>query len=325
MKRRASEEFNISFLDVICCGFGAIILLLIITKTVAPQLVEVSAISLKSRIDDMQKQIFELRGETQILNRDLNAKHEQLSRFNERLAILQGELDTLKGKYQASSIAQSSNSAIISKLAVAKQNLTEEMKRLQNQQTAKNNLIGGIPVDSEYIIFVIDTSGSMFNFAWPRMLKEFESVLKIHPRVKGIQIMNDMGNYMFSRYQGKWIPDTPGRRKIIMDRLRTWNVISNSSPVEGINRAIRNFYAPGIYVFGDEFSGESIAKIVDTVDKINRENSAGKRLVRIHAVGFPVQFLNQPHLQITGIRFATLMRELTFKNGGSFVGLNDFR
>lgn len=329
MKRRASEEFNISFLDVICCGFGAIILLLIITKTVAPQLVEVSAISLKSRIDDMQKQIFELRGETQILNRDLNAKHEQLSRFNERLAILQGELDTLKGKYQASSIAQSSNSAIISKLAVAKQNLTEEMKRLQNQQTAKNNLIGGIPVDSEYIIFVIDTSGSMFNFAWPRMLKEFESVLKIHPRVKGIQIMNDMGNYMFSRYQGKWIPDTPGRRKIIMDRLRTWNVFSNSSPVEGINRAIRNFYAPdkkiSIYVFGDEFSGESIANIVDTVDKINRENSAGKRLVRIHAVGFPVQFLNQPHLQITGIRFATLMRELTFKNGGSFVGLNDFR
>ena len=329
MKRRASEEFNISFLDVICCGFGAIILLLIITKTVAPQLVEVSAISLKSRIDDMQKQIFELRGETQILNRDLNAKHEQLSRFNERLAILQGELDTLNGKYQASSIAQSSNSAIISKLAVAKQNLTEEMKRLQNQQTAKNNLIGGIPVDSEYIIFVIDTSGSMFNFAWPRMLKEFESVLKIHPRVKGIQIMNDMGNYMFSRYQGKWIPDTPGRRKIIMDRLRTWNVFSNSSPVEGINRAIRNFYAPdkkiSIYVFGDEFSGESIANVVDTVDKINRENSAGKRLVRIHAVGFPVQFLNQPHLQITGIRFATLMRELTFKNGGSFVGLNDFR
>jgi hypothetical protein len=329
MKRRASEEFNISFLDVICCGFGAIILLLIITKTVAPQLVEVSAISLKSRIDDMQKKIFELRGETQILNRDLNAKHEQLSRFNERLAILQGEFDTLKGKYQATSIAQSSNSAIISQLAVAKQNLTEEMKRLQNQQTAKNNLIGGIPVDSEYIIFVIDTSGSMFNFAWPRMLKEFESVLKIHPKVKGIQIMNDMGNYMFSRYQGKWIPDTPGRRKIIMDRLRTWNVFSNSSPVEGINRAIRNFYAPdkkiSIYVFGDEFSGESIASVVDTVDKINRENSAGKRLVRIHAVGFPVQFLNQPHLQITGIRFATLMRELTFKNGGSFVGLNDFR
>lgn len=329
MKRRAAEEFNISFLDVICCGFGAIILLLMITKTVAPQLIEVSAISLQSRIEDMQKQIFELRGETQILNRDLNARQEQLSHFNERIAILQGELDTLNAKYEASSIAHSANTETITELAIARQKLTEEMKRLLNQQTSKNNLIGGIPVDSEYIIFIIDTSGSMFNYAWPRMLKEFNAVLKIHPSVKGVQVLNDMGNYMFSRYRGKWIPDTPGRRKIIIDRLRTWNVFSNSSPAEGITRAIRSFYEPGkkisVYVFGDEFSGESITSVVDAIDKINREDSAGKRMVRIHAVGFPVQFFNQPHLQITGIRFATLMRELTFRNGGSFVGLNDFR
>ena len=39
----------------------------------------------------------------------------------------------------------------------------------------------------------------------------------------------------------------------------------------------------------------------------------------------PVQFARQPHLQTTGIRFATLMRELTHRNGGTFVGLNDFR
>jgi hypothetical protein len=30
-------------------------------------------------------------------------------------------------------------------------------------------------------------------------------------------------------------------------------------------------------------------------------------------------------LQTTGIRFATLMRELTHRNGGTFVGLNDYR
>ena len=30
--RRSAEEFSLSFLDVICCGFGAIILLLMITK-----------------------------------------------------------------------------------------------------------------------------------------------------------------------------------------------------------------------------------------------------------------------------------------------------
>jgi hypothetical protein len=33
-------EFSLSFLDVICCGFGAVILLLMITKTVQPQVIE---------------------------------------------------------------------------------------------------------------------------------------------------------------------------------------------------------------------------------------------------------------------------------------------
>jgi len=31
-RKRAPEDINLSFLDVICCGFGAIILLLMITK-----------------------------------------------------------------------------------------------------------------------------------------------------------------------------------------------------------------------------------------------------------------------------------------------------
>ncbi|MCB1733184.1 MAG: VWA domain-containing protein, partial [Halieaceae bacterium] len=62
-----------------------------------------------------------------------------------------------------------------------------------------------------------------------------------------------------------------------------------------------------------------------TVDRINRTDNQGNRLVRINAVGFPVQFIRAPHLQATGIRFATLMRELTYRNGGTFVGLNDFR
>ena len=37
-RRRPIEEFSMSFLDVISCGFGAVILLLMITKTVEPVL-----------------------------------------------------------------------------------------------------------------------------------------------------------------------------------------------------------------------------------------------------------------------------------------------
>ena len=329
-KRRGPEEFSLSFLDVICCGFGAVILLLIITKTVQPQIIEASAVNLEGLVADLQQQVFEIRGESRILNRDLNAKHEQLSEYEKKIAILRGQMANAKSRYDSIQLETNSNDVITQQLAVARQSLTAEMKRLLgSQHLSKNNLIGGIPVDSEYIIFVIDTSGSMFSYSWERMIAELEDTLSIYPEVKGIQIMNDMGNYMFSRYRGQWIPDTEGRRKIIVQNLRNWNVFSNSSPVEGITQAIRTFYDPNkkisIYVFGDEFTGDSIAQVVDTVDRINQEDANGNRRVRIHGVGFPVQFIRAPHLQTTGIRFATLMRELAYRNGGTFVGLNDFR
>ncbi len=328
-KRRETAEFSLSFLDVICCGFGAVILLLMITKTVEPQIIEASTVNLEGLVADLQQQVFEIRGETRILNRDLNARREQLSEYEERIAILRGLLASTRSRYDALQVETNTNSVITEQLAIARQSLTEEMKRLLDGMEVSNNLIGGIPVDSEYIIFVIDTSGSMFSYAWDRMLQEIESTLNIYPNVKGIQIMNDMGNYMFSRYRGQWIPDTDGRRRVIMQNLRNWNVFSNSSPVEGITAAIRTFYDPqkkiSIYVFGDEFTGQSIAEVVDTVERINREAADGEQLVRIHGVGFPVQFIRAPNLQGTGIRFATLMRELTYRNGGTFVGLNDFR
>ncbi|UZP74000.1 VWA domain-containing protein [Candidatus Paraluminiphilus aquimaris] len=329
-KRRPTPEISLSFLDVICCGFGAVILLLMITKTVEPQVLEESTVIAEGRVAELTEQLFEIRGETTVLNRDLAAKQEQISEFEEQIAILQGALASSKSRYDSLQTTRNANSIVEAQLAIARQELSEEEERLLGRDAErKNQLIGGIPVDSEYIIFIIDTSGSMFSYAWDRMLREMEATLNIYPNVKGIQVMNDMGNYLFSRYAGQWIPDTPARRQLILRNLANWNAFSNSSPVEGITQAVRSFYDRdkkiSIYVFGDEFTGRSIEDVVLTVDKLNAEARTGERRVRIHAVGFPVQFIRPPELQDTGIRFATLMRELTHRNGGTFVGLNDFR
>ena len=329
-QRRAPAEFSLSFLDVICCGFGAVILLLMITKTVQPKILERSTVEAAGRVADLTEQLFEIRGETTVLNRELSAKREQVSEFNERIAILQGALARTRSRYDSLDVTRNSNSIIEKELAIARQTLSDEQRRLLGDNAEKKNqLIGGIPVDSEYIIFIIDTSGSMFSYAWERMLQEMQATLNIYPEVKGIQVLNDMGNYLFSRYRGQWIPDTPARRDLIVRNLANWNVFSNSSPVEGITAAVRTFYDPNkkisIYVFGDEFTGDSIQSVVRTVDRLNSENVDGERRVRIHGVGFPVQFIRPPQLQVTGIRFATLMRELAYRNGGTFVGLNDFK
>ena len=57
---------------------------------------------------------------------------------------------------------------------------------------------------------------------------------------------------------------------------------------------------------------------------MNPRNGAGVPQIRIHCFGFPVQFANREQ-PITGIRYAALMRELTRRNMGTFVGLTDFR
>ena len=115
------------------------------------------------------------------------------------------------------------------------------------------------------------------------------------------------------------------RRQAILQRLQTWNPFSNSSPVEGIQAAITTFYDPNkrisIYVFGDDFTGNSIESVVDEVDRINVADESGRRRVRIHAIAFPV-YLQRPNARV--YRFAALMRELAYRNDGTFVGLSEF-
>ena len=90
--------------------------------------------------------------------------------------------------------------------------------------------VGGIPVDSEYIIFLIDTSGSMQQFQWDRVQAQLRETLEVYPTVKGIQIMNDEGEYMFKSYRDEWIPDTPTRRQAILDTLKNWAAVLELEP-----------------------------------------------------------------------------------------------
>jgi len=285
---------------------------------------------LDRKIIRLEEELMEIRGQTAILNRELPARKEQLSREKIRLARLQGDLSEINGEFRGSKESAAVQNIIEGRLARALQELTEEMRRLLKQQPRKiERSVGGIPVDSEYIIFIIDTSGSMKRNAWPLVQKKLRETLEVYPKVKGIQVMNDMGTYMFSQYRGKWIPDTPARRRAIISTLTTWQAFSNSSPVEGITAAIQTFYATdkkiSLYVFGDEFSGNRMQPVIDTVDRINRADRSGRRRVRIHAVGFPV-VMEKTNLQDnTGNRFATLMRVLCQNNGGTFVGLNSTR
>ncbi|HCS28044.1 MAG TPA: hypothetical protein DIW43_11360 [Spongiibacteraceae bacterium] len=324
-RRRETEVFGLSFLDAISCGFGAIVLLLVLTKIAEPTKERDRGIGLQSMAEELAAELPELDGQLKSLEQKLADAGKRLADADQKLASLRPEARALEAERADAQLDAEAAAAIENRLAVAKQQLTAEMQRLYASGVRQNtDTVGGIPVDSEYIIFVIDTSGSMHGYAWPTVIKKLTETLDLYPKVKGLQIMNDMGDYMFSQYAGQWIPDTPGRRKAIISRMASWQPFSNSSPVEGITRAIRAFYAQdkkiSIYVFGDEFTGNSIQSVLDSVERINPKGADGKPLVRIHGVGFPVQF-TRGGIRPTGIQFSMLMRALCQKNGGTFVGL----
>jgi hypothetical protein len=331
-ERRPFEDFSLSFLDVVCCGFGAIILLFVLNKVGEPAALERAQKDLSGLLARLEEELAAIRGETTVLDRNLRGREEQVSEERLKVSRLQGDLSRVQGRYAASRELSAVQDIIAGRLLAAQQELTEEMKRLQKQseerayQRPEDAPIGGIPVDSEYIVFIVDTSGSMQRFAWPSLRRKMEEVLAAYPRVRGLQIMNDEGVYMFSGYAGKWIPDTPARRQAIRERLASWNAFSNSSPVEGIEVAIKAFWAEdkkiSLYVLGDEFTGRSIDEVLETVDRLNRRDAKGQRKVRIHAIGFPTLFSQSQFPESTGIRFATLMRLLCERNGGAFVALN---
>lgn len=329
-KKRNFEIFSLSFLDVVSCGFGAIVLLLVIVKISEPLVVEEANADLASGISRLIDEQENLEKSSTDLSSELTERSRQKQVLEEHIASLQRENRALKQQQQAALVTRASHEVIVKRLYQARQDLTEEMERLQQTKQPKkfNSVIGGVPVDSEYIIFVIDTSGSMQQFAWSAVRKKMQEILRIYPQVKGIQVMNDMGDYMFSQYSGKWIKDTPARRKAILQRLTNWMPFSNSSPVEGISAAIKRFYSNdkkiSIYILGDDFSRGSIQSVVDTINNINRSQADGSRRVRIHAVGFPVLF-RQPGAELNIARFAALMRRLAEDNDGSFVGLTSLK
>ena len=327
-QRRALPEASLSFLDVISCGFGAVVLLLVIARTGDPALKGED--QLLDSVASLQQRLFAIRGESASVSQQLKSRQQQLSKLEERVARLREKLASIDRQSQQNAPSQAREKE---RLQLALQVLSEEMRRLAPTSALDDQLIGGIPVDSDYIIFVIDSSGSMQSGAWVRVKQEMLNILDIYPQVEGIQVLNDMGNYMFANYRGRWLADTPEMRQQIINRLDSWAPFSNSSPVEGIKAAIKTFYRPGrrisLYILGDDFQGSSIGRLVKAVDQLNGGRSgvggSNERLVRIHAIGFPVNLPPGGTPSSSAIRFAALMRELSYQNGGTFIGLNSLR
>ena len=129
-KRRGVEEFSVSFLDVICCGFGAIILLLMLTKTFQPEVLEVSSVDLTEQVQQREAALFEIRGKISELRRQIQLENSDLQSKLVELAELQTQLTKVLGRFDNLAAAEREISLENQQLASARQSLTDEMERL---------------------------------------------------------------------------------------------------------------------------------------------------------------------------------------------------
>ena len=308
--RRSSELFNLSFLDIISCGFGAIVILLLISKTGVEN-------NNLNQVEDEVKILIEVQDKNKFLNERKKTLDSQLVFFTSSEDQLENEIKSIK--------------KTIEKLSNEKRNSVESnsefSKKLKNIENALQNSndnnerdieVGGIPVDSEYIVFIIDTSGSMQRI-WKKVMMYVEEIIKIHPTVKGFKITNDQGVPMGAN--DSYLIDTETFRAGAIAQLKNFSGQSSSNPVRGIISSLKKIKTnerTSFYVIGDDYSmigSREFSKDLKSIRDLNTTVS-GKRKARIHGIGFVSS-------EGSGLEFSKFMRALTQENDGTFIALPD--
>jgi hypothetical protein len=312
IQRAPIEVFNLSFLDIISCAFGAVVMLVLLAKN-GEQGTEHGPNNLSLSIQEvLSAQIFieELQGALSDKQRQLLAALNQSASSTQQLQDLESSIPRAqKTLQQLQDKAQSLRQEI--RLANAKLNVP-------NSTDIPDDDVGGIPTDAQYVIFVIDNSGSMsFGNSWRTVTNVVSDILSNHPQMKGFQIMAADGGFMYPGTEGQWLSDSTSFRKKAIARMASFTG-GGSEPEKGISRAIKLYKKkPGkisLYVFGDDYRQSNLDGVVSSITSQNKQ-ADGTAKIRIHGIGFARRQGNSQ-------QYAAFMQAITKRNRGAFVGLN---
>ena len=332
IRRRPVTLFSLSFLDCICCGFGAIILLFVLT--IGSQ--TTSLRDLRDRLQEIMKErLAELvqyrsrREDRQRTATRSNIEVEEARKQQESLKLAVSRLELqIKDRLV-------SHRALMAEILRLKEDLSTRQKTPELILPIPKTPVGMPISPSTHIVFVIDTSGSMRDSTteriWPVVVQKIEETLDLYPQAKFIQVLDADGHFVLARSTDQqWLPDAPETRDAIKRAVRRYSVYSESNPVPGILQALKRLFDPNdpamkmnIFIFGDEFTGTADS-VLRAADQLNPADENGKRPVIISAVGFPTAVQLDFAMSNTGVKFANLMRELTYQHGGAYIAVVDY-
>tara|TARA_B100001029_G_C15057039_1_gene455192 strand:- start:1001 stop:1951 length:951 start_codon:yes stop_codon:yes gene_type:complete len=311
-KRKNNEVFSMSFLDIMACGFGALVLILLISDFREVEIIE-------------QKYSADLFLEKQNIQNDLISRLNSLELNTDKkiseLIKLQEEISSLNANLrEKENVVNSLNNITDSTSSQI------ELKKLDIKSTTEQISASGILIDSNYLIFIIDNSGSMTEGApWKNVMNEISNIINTFPNLEGFMVMNDTGKIIVGN--NPWLSPTINNRSNAIDALRNIRTISMSNPIPAIELAI-NFYGRkydnvGLFIVGDDIrENKNIDNRLLEINRINTK-SDGTKYVRINALAFLTSRRISKEILPSGrednTKYLTLMRELTLQNGGTLV------
>ena len=164
-KRREVELFSLSFLDCICCGFGAVLLIFLVT-------VAKKADVDKADVDAAREQLTKVKS-------DLKAKEQDLERLAQIIAATQAELQSINSKTVQDQAKVSERKRdlllMLQQMGILKDalhSLLGEKKALPTEDVAppipipnvdRRQYLTGVKLQGEFVVFLVRASGSMLD------------------------------------------------------------------------------------------------------------------------------------------------------------------
>lgn len=313
--RAPIEVFNLSFLDIISCAFGAVVMLVLLSKNgdqIAPPDGDAQGISI------LIDQVLAANQSTSSLEGALSNKEDRLASAKSEAAVASNELENLqqmepKAVETLKQLEDKANS-IRDEIASANALLNVPVSTNTADEDA-----GGVPTDADYVVFIIDNSGSMYQIGWDKIIRTVRDVIQNHPKLKGFNIMSADGDFIPIK-PNRWITDTKINRRMALTELKLFRG-GASTPEVGILKAIDTFKKTkgkvSIYVFGDEYTSRDLQGTVAKITSSNWDKYRKEPRFRIHGIGFYWDGGRQ-----TRIGFSAFMKSVARHNRGAFIALD---
>jgi hypothetical protein len=163
-KRRETEVFSLAFLDCICCGFGAVLLVFILTITQKVNVDKINVDELRAKVTQAQQSAKLTQADIDRLARILAAAQLELDdasaqNTRDQLKLTDRQRELLLMLQQTGSMKD----ALARLLGEKKALPTEEHAPIPIPNIDRRQYLTGVKLNGDFIVFLVRCSGSMLD------------------------------------------------------------------------------------------------------------------------------------------------------------------